>query len=80
MVTLRTPTLAALASPIGSATRLLGIPDDVGAVLLGRRADLSVLAGDITSRQDVADLRSRLTCLAVRNVMVPAHADDANPG
>jgi imidazolonepropionase-like amidohydrolase len=61
MVTQRTPTLAALASPIGSGARPLGTADDMGTVLPGKPADLTVFAGDITNSHDVADLGSRLT-------------------
>jgi imidazolonepropionase-like amidohydrolase len=61
MVTQRTPTLAALASPIGSAAGVLGTAEDVGTVLPGKRADLTFFAGDITNSHDVADVGSRLT-------------------
>jgi imidazolonepropionase-like amidohydrolase len=40
---------------------VLGTAEDVGTVLPGRRADLTVFAGDITSSHDVADVGSRLT-------------------
>jgi imidazolonepropionase-like amidohydrolase len=50
------PPLAALTSGTGTAARLLGF-DDIGIVSAGRRADLTVVAGDVT---DVTGLRARV--------------------
>jgi imidazolonepropionase-like amidohydrolase len=61
MVSEGMPPLAALASATGSAAKLLGIADDVGTLMPGKRADLTVFAGDIGDSHDLADLGSRLT-------------------